>query len=135
MPLLVLPLVSPPCLLCGRSAPALPGERSSVVFCWSGPSVVYASGGVDRSSVGPWHFCFSAPETTEASRCTILAPGPQSTKRYPTQTCRSWKFFLAAMVPFLGFNAWGLCTDQGRSLFTKLMWIDVVGNLVWYAYV
>jgi hypothetical protein len=35
------------------------------------------------------------------------------------------------MLPFLGFNAWAMGTESGRGMFTKLMLMDVVGNLLW----
>ncbi|KAH6662520.1 hypothetical protein B0J14DRAFT_610598 [Halenospora varia] len=44
-------------------------------------------------------------------------------------TAKSFTIFGAAMVPYLGFNAW-FGIGPGRGVLTKLLWLDFVGNLI-----
>lgn len=44
-------------------------------------------------------------------------------------TVRSFTAFGLAMIPYLGFNAW-FGIGPGRGMFTKLLWMDFAGNVV-----
>lgn len=41
----------------------------------------------------------------------------------------SFTAFGLAMIPYLGFNAW-FGVGPGRGVFTKWLWMDCIGNLV-----
>lgn len=41
---------------------------------------------------------------------------------------RSFTFFGIAMIPYLAFNAW-FGMGPGKGVFTKLLWMDFVGNV------
>jgi hypothetical protein len=44
-------------------------------------------------------------------------------------TARSFTAFGLAMIPYLGFNAW-FGIGPGRGMFTKWLWMDFIGNVV-----
>ena len=46
-------------------------------------------------------------------------------------TERSFTAFGIAMIPYLGFNAW-FGVGPGRGVFTKWLWMDFIGNLVFF---
>lgn len=41
----------------------------------------------------------------------------------------SFTAFGLAMIPYLGFNAW-FGIGPGKGVFTKLLWMDFIGNMV-----
>jgi hypothetical protein len=44
-------------------------------------------------------------------------------------TAGSFTAFGFAMMPYLGFNAW-FGIGPGRGVFTKWLWMDFIGNIV-----
>lgn len=44
-------------------------------------------------------------------------------------TVRSFTVFGVSVLPYLGFNAWFLA-GPGHGVFTKLLWLDVIGNAI-----
>ena len=46
-----------------------------------------------------------------------------------TMTARSFTAIGLAMIPYLGFNAW-FGIGPGRGMFTKWLWMDFIGNMV-----
>jgi ABC-type multidrug transport system permease subunit len=46
-----------------------------------------------------------------------------------TMTVHSFTAFGLAMIPYLGFNAW-FGIGPGRGVFTKWLWMDFIGNMV-----
>jgi hypothetical protein len=47
-------------------------------------------------------------------------------------TTRSFTAFGLAMIPYLGFNAW-FGVGPGRGVFTKWLWMDFIGNIVFFS--
>jgi hypothetical protein len=44
-------------------------------------------------------------------------------------TVTSFTTFGVSMTPYLGFNAWFII-GPGRGVFTNLLWMDFVGNMI-----
>jgi hypothetical protein len=44
-------------------------------------------------------------------------------------TVQSFTAFGLAMIPYLGFNTW-FGIGPGRGMFTKVLWLDFTGNVV-----
>lgn len=49
-----------------------------------------------------------------------------------TMTATSFKAFGLAMLPYLGFNAWFSGWGPGSGVFTGWLWMDFIGNLVFF---
>jgi hypothetical protein len=65
--------------------------------------------------------CFGA----QAMTCGLLLGTSE-------MTANSFTMFGLAMVPYLGFNAW-FGIGPGRGVFTHWLWMDFIGNIVFFS--